>query len=27
MIFIKDRGEDPADLILDILEDFYLQHE
>jgi hypothetical protein len=27
MIFIKERGEDPADLILDNLEEFYLQHE
>jgi hypothetical protein len=27
MLFIKERGEDPADLILDMLEWFYLQHE
>ena len=27
MLFIKERGEDPADLILDKLESFYLQHE
>ena len=27
MIFIKERGEDPADLIMDTVEEFYLQHE
>jgi len=27
MLFIKERGEDPADLILDMVEWFYLQHE
>lgn len=27
MMFIKERGEDPADLIMDMVEDFYLQHE
>ena len=27
MCFIKERGEDPADLIVDLLEEFYLQHE
>ncbi|MEM2970981.1 MAG: hypothetical protein QW270_00965 [Candidatus Bathyarchaeia archaeon] len=27
MIFRKDRGEDPADLIMDMIEEFYLQHE
>ena len=27
MLFIKERGEDPSDLILDMLERFYLQHE
>lgn len=27
MLFIKERGEDPSDLIIDILEKFYLQHE
>jgi hypothetical protein len=27
MLFIKERGEDPADLIVDILEDFYTQYE
>lgn len=27
MIFIKERGEDPTDLILDMIEEFYLQHE
>lgn len=27
MLFIKERGEDPADLILDLVEWFYLQHE
>src|SRR3954463_733670 len=27
MMFIKERGEDPADLIIDKLEWFYLQHE
>lgn len=27
MLFIKERGEDPADLIIDLIEWFYLQHE
>jgi hypothetical protein len=27
MLFIKERGEDPSDLIIDIIELFYLQHE
>ena len=27
MIYRKDRGEDPADLIMDIIEDFYLEYE
>ena len=27
MIHIKMRGEDPADLLVDLVEDFYLQHE
>jgi hypothetical protein len=27
MLFIKERGEDPSDLILDLVESFYLQHE
>jgi hypothetical protein len=27
MLFIKERGEDPSDLIVDLLEWFYLQHE
>jgi hypothetical protein len=27
MILIKERGEDPSDLILDLIEMFYLQHE
>jgi hypothetical protein len=27
MIDIKDRGEDPSDFILDLIEHFYLQHE
>lgn len=27
MIYIKERGEDPADLIIDLVEYFYLQHE
>jgi len=27
MIHIKERGEDPSDLIMDLLEQFYLQHE
>ena len=27
MLFIKERGEDPADLIVDLVEWFYLQHE
>jgi hypothetical protein len=27
MLSIKERGEDPSDLIMDILERFYLQHD
>ncbi len=27
MLFIKERGEDPSDLIMDLVETFYLQHE
>ncbi len=27
MISIKERGEDPSDLILDLIESFYIQHE
>lgn len=27
MVFIKERGEDPSDLIMDMVERFYLQHE
>lgn len=27
MVYIKERGEDPADLIVDYVEWFYLQHE
>ena len=27
MLFIKERGEDPADLIIDLIEWFYLQYE
>jgi len=27
ILFIKDRGEDPSDLIVDLVEKFYLQHE
>jgi hypothetical protein len=27
MMAIKDRGDDPSDLILDLVERFYLQHE
>ena len=27
MLFIKERGEDPSDLIMDLGERFYLQHE
>lgn len=27
MLAIKERGEDPSDLIMDMLERFYLQHE
>ena len=27
MLFIKERGEDPSDLIIDMVERFYLQHE
>jgi hypothetical protein len=27
MLYIKERGEDPSDLIVDFVERFYLQHE
>ena len=27
MLFIKERGEDPSDLLVDLVEQFYLQHE
>jgi hypothetical protein len=27
MLYIKERGEDPSDLIVDLVERFYLQHE
>ncbi len=27
MLYIKERGEDPTDLIVDLIEWFYLQHE
>jgi hypothetical protein len=27
MLYMKERGEDPADLVMDALERFYLQHE
>lgn len=27
MLFIKERGEDPVDLVVDLVEWFYLQHE
>lgn len=27
MLFIKERGEDPSDLLMDMVERFYLQHE
>lgn len=27
MLYMKERGEDPADLIIDAVEEFYLQHE
>jgi hypothetical protein len=27
MLYIKERGDDPSDLIIDLLESFYLQHE
>jgi hypothetical protein len=27
MLYIKERGEDPSDLIIDMVERFYLQHE
>jgi hypothetical protein len=27
MLFMKERGEDPSDLIMDLVELFYLQHE
>jgi hypothetical protein len=27
MLFIRERGEDPSDLVMDMIERFYLQHE
>ncbi len=27
MLFMKERGEDPSDLVVDLLEDFYLSWE
>ncbi|HEX8228201.1 MAG TPA: hypothetical protein VF826_02685 [Chloroflexia bacterium] len=27
LMYIKERGEDPSDLIVDLVEQFYLQHE
>ena len=27
MLHIKERGDDPSDLIIDLVERFYLQHE
>lgn len=27
MLFMKERGEDPSDLIIDSVEKFYMQHE
>jgi hypothetical protein len=27
MLLIKERGEDPSDLIMDLIEAFYVQHE
>ncbi len=27
MLAIKERGEDPSDLIMDMVERFYMQHE
>ena len=27
MILIKERGEDPSDLIMDLVEEFYIQYE
>lgn len=27
MLSIKERGEDPSDLVIDMVEQFYLQHE
>lgn len=27
MLFIKERGDEPSDLIMDMVERFYLQHE
>jgi hypothetical protein len=27
MLFIKERGDDPSDLIMDLVEKFYLQYE
>ena len=27
MLFIRDRGEDPSDLILDLIDRFKLEHE
>lgn len=27
MLYIKDRGDDPSDFIMDVVERFYIQHE
>ena len=27
MLFIKDRGDDPSDFVMDLVERFYIQHE
>ncbi len=27
MLLMKERGEDPSDLIVDLIELFYIQHE
>jgi hypothetical protein len=27
MLYMKERGEDPSDLVLDLVEQFYIQHE
>ena len=26
MLFIRERGDDPSDLLMDLVEDFYMQH-